>query len=153
MAVRNIITLEDDVLRKKSKVVTNFDEKLIELLDDMKETLIEADGAGLAAVQIGILKRIVVISVNGMYLELINPEIIKTSGKQIEEEACLSVPGKKGIVERPEKVTVKAVDRYGYDFTITGEFLLAKAFCHEIDHLDGILYIDKATKIINCKGN
>ena len=152
MAVRNIITLEDDVLRKKSKTVTNFDEKLIELLDDMKETLIAADGAGLAAVQIGILKRIVVISVNGMYLELINPEIIKASGKQIEEEACLSVPGKKGIVERPEKVTVKAVDRYGYDFTITGESLLAKAFCHEIDHLDGILYIDKATKIINCKG-
>lgn len=152
MAVRNIITLEDDVLRKKSKVVTNFDEKLIELLEDMKDTLNEADGAGLAAVQVGILKRIVVISVNGMYLELINPEITKTSGKKVEEEACLSVPGKKGLVERPEKVTVKAMDRYGYDFTITGEGLLAKAFCHELDHLDGIIYTDRATKIIDCKG-
>ena len=143
MAIRNVVQIGNEVLRKKSKPVREFDEKLWELLEDMKETMNKNDGCGLAAVQVGILKRVVVLDVNHMKLELINPEIIDSFGKCIEKEGCLSVKGQNGFVERPEEVTVKALDRYGNEFVITGTGLLARAFCHEIDHLDGILYTDK----------
>lgn len=144
MAIRNIITSENEILRKKSKQVLVFDEGLWKLLDDMKETLHKAEGVGLAAPQVAVLKRVVVVEVNGMYLELVNPIITHSFGKQKCEEGCLSIPGLRKKVVRPSEVTVKAYDRYGYEFTITGHDLLARCFCHEIDHLDGILYIDKA---------
>lgn len=145
MAIRNIVktTEHEDILRKKSKPVKVFDEKLWELLDDMRETMYQNEGAGIAAVQVGILKRAVLIQINEMYLELINPEIVSYKGSEICKEGCLSVEEEHGFVERPAFVTVKAQDRLGYDFTITGEKYLARALCHEIDHLDGILYIDK----------
>ena len=144
MAIRKIVKMGDELLRKKSKQVTNFDDNLREILDDMKETMYEYNGMGLAAPQIGILKRIVVMDVNNMYLELINPEIIDAEGSDIESEGCLSCGKINKNVERPMKVTVKAQDRYGYDITITGEKWLARCICHEIDHLNGILFIDKA---------
>ncbi len=143
MAIRNILTDKDPVLRKKSKPVTVFDEKLDELLDDMKDTLYKANGAGLAAPQVGILKRVVVVWVHNMYIEMINPEIIKTEGTQCGDEGCLSSPGIFKPVTRPNVVTVKALDRYGYEFTLTGEELLARAICHECDHLDGVLFLDR----------
>ena len=143
MALRNIVKEGDFVLRKKCKEVTDFNERLHILLDDMKETLIEADGAGLAAPQVGILKRVAIVSVDDDYYEIINPEIIATSGEQTGPEGCLSVPGVYGTVSRPMKVTVKAQDRFGKEFTVSGEGLLARAFCHEIDHLDGTLFKDK----------
>lgn len=144
MAVRKIVKLGDDLLRKKSKLVTVFDAKLGELLNDMRETMYEFDGMGLAAPQIGILKRIIVMEVNNMYFELINPEIISQEGVDIENESCLSCGKISKPVERPMKVTVKAQDRFGYDITVTGEKWLARCLCHEIDHLNGILFIDKA---------
>ena len=144
MAIRNVIQTGDEILRKRSKPVIDFDEKLWELLDDMKETMHKNNGMGLAAVQVGILKRAIIIENNNMFMELINPEIIKQCGEDIDLEGCLSVVGKSGYVGRPMKVTVKAQDRMGYDFTITGEKYLARVLCHEIDHLDGILYTDKA---------
>ena len=134
MAHRAIVKLGDDILRKISKPVKTFDENLWELLDDMAETMYKANGIGLAAPQIGILKRIVVMEVNNMYLELINPEIISTSGEQIEEEGCLSVGKIREYVKRPKVVTVKAQDRFGCEFTLTGEKLLARCICHETDH-------------------
>ncbi len=143
MALRNIVKEGDSVLRKRCKEVTEFNERLHILLDDMKETLIEADGAGLAAPQVGILKRVAIVSVDDDYYEIINPEIIATSGEQTGPEGCLSVPGVYGTVSRPMKVTVKAQDRFGKEFTVSGEGLLARAFCHEIDHLDGTLFKDK----------
>ena len=143
MALRNIVKEGDSVLRKKCKEVTDFNERLHILLDDMKETLIEAEGAGLAAPQVGILKRVAIVSVDDDYYEIINPEIIATSGEQTGPEGCLSVPGVYGTVSRPMKVTVKAQDRFGKEFTVSGEGLLARAFCHEIDHLDGTLFKDK----------
>lgn len=146
MAIRNVIQVGNELLRKKSKPVREFDEKLWELLDDMKETMFKNDGCGLAAVQVGILRRVVVLDVNHMKIELINPEIIDSFGECVEKEGCLSVKGQNGYVKRPEEVTVKALDRYGNEFVITGTGLLARAFCHEIDHLDGILYIDKIIK-------
>ena len=146
MASRNVIQLGDEILRKKSKPVKEFDEKLWTLLDDMKETMIKYDGIGLAAVQIGILRRIVVLDVNNMKLELVNPEIVDTFGEQCEREGCLSVKGEVGFVKRPKEVTVTAFDRYGNPFSITGVDLLARAFCHEIDHLDGIVFVDKVIK-------
>ncbi len=144
MAIRNVIQTGDEILRKRSKPVIDFDEKLWELLDDMKETMHKNNGMGLAAVQVGILKRAIIIENNNMFMELINPEILKQCGEDIDLEGCLSVVGKSGYVGRPMKVTVKAQDRMGYDFTITGEKYLARVLCHEIDHLDGILYTDKA---------
>ena len=144
MAIRKIVKMDDELLRKKSKLVTKFDDNLHEILDDMKETMYEFNGMGLAAPQIGILKRVVVMDVNGMFLELINPEIISTEGSDIESEGCLSCGKINKNVERPMKVTVKAQDRYGYNIEITGEKWLARCICHEIDHLDGILFIDKA---------
>ena len=146
MAIRNIIQIGDPTLRKKSFEVTDFGEKTHALLDDMKQTLIKANGAGLAAPQVGILKRIVVIDIGDGLLELINPEIIETSGEQIGEEGCLSVIGESGVVRRPNVVKVRAYNRKGQLFEIEGEELLARAFCHEIDHLDGILYVDKVEK-------
>ena len=146
MAIRNVIQVGDEILRKKSKVVKEFDEKLWELLDDMRETMVKNDGCGLAGVQVGVLRRVVVLDVNHMKIELVNPEIIESYGESIEKEGCLSVKGQTGYVKRPSEVTIKAMDRYGNEFVLTGVDLLARALCHEIDHLDGILYIDKVIK-------
>ena len=143
MAIRQIVQIGEPVLRKKSKVVEKIDEKIIQLLDDMADTMYHADGVGLAAPQVGILKRVVVIDIGDGLLELINPEIIETSGEQTDDEGCLSVIGEAGAVKRPYTVKVRAFDRNGNLFEIVGEELLARAFCHEIDHLDGILFVDK----------
>ena len=143
MALRNIVKDGDPVLRKKCREVTSFDDRLHILLDDMKETLELANGAGLAAPQVGILKRVALVSVDEDFFELINPQIIEAEGEQIDPEGCLSIPGVCGTVSRPYKVTVKAQDRDGNEFTATGEGLLARAFCHELDHLEGILFKDK----------
>ena len=147
MAIRNIIQLGDPTLRKKSFEVTDFGERTQTLLDDMRETLIKAQGAGLAAPQVGVLRRVFIVSVDDEYYECINPVITQKSGSQVGEEGCLSVKGKFGTVERPNKVTVKAFDRNGKPFTVKAEGFLARAFCHEYDHLDGIVYVDKATDI------
>ena len=147
MAIRNIIQLGDPTLRKKSFEVTDFGQKTHQLLDDMKDTLIKAKGAGLAAPQVGVLRRIFIVFVDGQYFECINPTIISQSGSQIGEEGCLSVKGKYGTVKRPNKVKVKAFDRYGKPFTVEAEGFLARAFCHENDHLDGVIYIDKAKSL------
>lgn len=148
MALRNIVKAIDneEFLRKKSKPVQEFDEKLWELLDDMKETMYQNQGMGLAAVQIGVLKRIIIIDSNNLYLELINPEIIYQKGCDIDKEGCLSVGSQYDYVKRPMIVTVKAQDRCGYDYTITGQKYLARVLCHEIDHLNGIIYTDKILK-------
>ena len=143
MAIRQIVQIGDPVLRKKSKVVEKIDEKIIQLLDDMADTMYHADGVGLAAPQVGILKRVVVIDIGDGLLELINPEIIETSGEQLDDEGCLSVAGEAGAVRRPYRVKVRAYDREGNLFEIEGEELLARAFCHEIDHLEGVLFVDK----------
>ena len=144
MAIRNIVQIGDDTLRKKSFEVTDFGEKTHQLLDDMKETLLKDYGVGLAAPQVGVLRRIFIISYQGQYLECLNPEFIKKSGEQNGEEACLSVKGKYGGVKRPYKVKLKAQDRYGNEFVVSATGFLARAFCHEYDHLDGILYVDRA---------
>ena len=146
MAVREVLQVGDDLLRKTSKEVKVFDEKLEDILDDMWETMYAFNGMGLAGPQVGILKRIVVMDVNNMKLELVNPVILKSEGTDIEEEGCLSCGKIRGKVKRPMKVTVKAQDRYGYEFTITGEKYLARCLCHEIDHLNGVLFIDKTIK-------
>ncbi len=145
MALREIMKFGDDILRKKCRTVTVFDDKLATLLDDMVQTLASADGVGLAAPQVGILRRVVVVDVRdgkGTF-ELVNPEIISSEGSQLGDEGCLSAPGEWGRVERPMRVTVKAFDRNGKEFTVKGEGLLARAFCHEVDHLDGILFTDR----------
>lgn len=143
MAIRNIRTDNDPILRKKSRVVETFDEKLWALLDDMKDTMYQAEGVGLAAVQVGILKRVVIVDVGDGLIELINPEIIDIEGEQFGVEGCLSLPGKSGYTLRPMTVKVKAQNRNGNWCVYKGTELKAKAFCHEIDHLDGTLYIDK----------
>lgn len=145
MAVRKIIVLGDEGLRKKSRPVEKFDERLHTLLDDMADTMRDAEGAGLAAPQVGILRRAVVIDMgeeDGV-LELMNPEIIEQEGEQINPEGCLSIPGKRMTVCRPMKVRVRAQDRDGNAFEVEGEAFFATALCHELDHLDGVLYIDK----------
>ena len=139
MALRNIVKFGDPILNKKSRKVEKFDERLATLIDDMFETMYDANGAGLAAVQVGILKRVVVIDVGEGPIELVNPEITFKEGEQRESEGCLSLPGKWGVTVRPKKVQVKAQDRNGKWQVFTGEDLKARAFCHEIDHLDGIL--------------
>ncbi|MBO5394727.1 MAG: peptide deformylase [Clostridia bacterium] len=144
MAIRKVVKIGEDFLRKKSKPVKDFDEDLWQLLEDMKETMYASDGMGLAAPQVGVLRRVVVMEVNNSYFELINPEIIKTKGEDVEEEGCLSVGDFRGRVKRPYEVTVSAVDRYGYPFTLKGEKWLARCICHELDHLDGILFVDKS---------
>ena len=146
MAVREVLQVGDDLLRKTSKEVKVFDEKLEDIIDDMWETMYAFNGMGLAGPQVGILKRIVVMDVNNMRLELVNPVILKSEGVDIEEEGCLSCGKIRGKVKRPMKVTVKAQDRYGYEFIITGEKYLARCLCHEIDHLNGVLFIDKTIK-------
>ena len=143
--VRKILELGDETLRKTSKPMQKFDLRLWLLLRDMADTMYKAEGVGLAAPQVGILRRVVVIDVQdgrGL-IELVNPEIIAAEGEQAGAEGCLSVPGRRGYVVRPNKVTVRAQDRKGKHFEITGEGLLARAFCHELDHLDGILYSDR----------
>ena len=139
---RKILTVGDEALRKVCKPMQKFDLRLWLLLRDMADTMYKADGVGLAAPQVGILRRVVVIDVGDGLVELVNPEIISAEGEQAGSEGCLSVPGKRGCVVRPQKVTVKAQDRKGKPFEVTGEGLFARALCHEIDHLDGKLYID-----------
>lgn len=148
MAIRNMVYEGDPLLRKTSREVTAFDGKLATLLDDMFETMVQQSGVGLAAVQVGILRRAVVIDVGEGKIELVNPTILKTSGSQVGSEGCLSFPGQIGIVERPDAVTVRAQDRNGEWFELTGIGLLARALCHEIDHLDGIVFIDHATRMV-----
>lgn len=143
MALRNVVKVGDPVLNKRCRVVENFDEKLSIIIDDMLETMYDANGVGLAAPQIGLLKRIVVIDVGDGPMELVNPEITLKEGEQREQEGCLSLPGKYGTTIRPAKVQVKAQDRNGKWQVFTGEDLKARAFCHELDHLDGILFTSK----------
>lgn len=146
MAKRNIRTLGDDVLRKKCKEVKEIRPSLITLLDDMAETMYAANGVGLAAPQVGILKRVVVIDIGNGLIELINPEIIEARGSERAEEGCLSLPGETAFVVRPAYTKVKALDRKGRTVIVEGEGLLSRCLNHEIDHLDGVLYIDKAEK-------
>ena len=146
MALRNIRKLGDDILRKKCRPVTEFNERLFELLDDMAETMYKADGCGLAASQIGILRRVCIIDVGEGIIELINPVIIDQSGVQYEEEGCLSFPGEFGKTKRPMHVKVRAQDRNGNNFIVEGSGLKARALCHEIDHLDGVVYKDRLIK-------
>ena len=143
MAIRNIVKVGDDVLRKICRTQMTFDEKLWSLLDDMAETMYKAEGVGLAAPQVGILRRVWVVDVGDGLIELINPVITEKSGSQKGNEGCLSVPDRFEEVTRPNKVTVKAQNRMGENIEIKAEGFLARAFCHEIDHLDGILYIDR----------
>lgn len=147
MAVLNILQTGDERLRKISEPVDSFDLNLSNLLNDMKETLKDAKGAGLAAVQVGVMKRIFIVDVEDGYYEFINPKILGTSGSQYGAEGCLSVKGKWGDVKRPKKVTVSAYDRYGKQFKVVARDFFAKAICHEYDHLDGILYTDKADNL------
>ena len=143
MALRNIRKNGDEILRKKTRNVDVINERVLSLLDDMLETMYKAEGVGLAAPQVGILKSLVVVDVGEGPIKLINPKIIESFGNCIDSEGCLSVPGEQGDVERPEKVTVIAQNEKGEEIKIIGEGFLARAFCHEIDHLDGILFIDK----------
>ncbi|AGK97312.1 peptide deformylase [Clostridium pasteurianum] len=143
MALRNIRTLGDNILRKKSRNVDKINDRILTLIEDMKETMYEAHGVGLAAPQVGILKRLVVIDVGEGPIALINPEIIETKGSAIDEEGCLSIPEREGKVERPEYVKAKALNEKGEAIEIEGNGLLARAICHELDHLDGVLFIDK----------
>ncbi len=147
MALRNIVKEGDEVLRKKCRPVDKIDDRILTILDDMAETLYDSGGVGLAAPQVGILRRIVVIDIGEGLIELINPEITETEGEISDSEGCLSIPGKYGEVVRPARVKVKALDRRGEEVTYEGTELLARAFCHEIDHLDGILYIDRAQQV------
>ena len=147
MALRNIVQIGDDILRKKCRPVEKIDDRICQILDDMAETLYDSGGVGLAAPQVGILRRIVVIDIGEGLIELINPEIIETDGIQVGDEGCLSIPGKSGEVPRPNYVKVKALNREGEEVVYEGTELLARAFCHETDHLDGVLYIDKAQEI------
>ena len=142
MGIRTIIKIGDEGLRKAAKPVAKFDLRLWLLLKDMADTMYKADGAGLAAPQVGILRRAVVVDDGNGLVELVNPEIIEKGGEQCGPEGCLSIPGRQGLVCRPQKVTVRAQDRHGKTFEKTGEGLLARAFCHEIDHLNGVLYVD-----------
>lgn len=144
MAIRTIRTYDDDILRKKSRVVDEINPRILLLVKDMKETMYKSKGIGLAAPQVGILKRIVVIDIGDGPIALINPEIVEMKGSQIDNEGCLSIPGVQKNVDRPETVKVKALSENGEETVIDGEGLLARALCHEIDHLDGILFIDKA---------
>lgn len=144
MAIRSIRKDGDEVLRKVSRKVEVIDDRILTLLDDMKETMYKAEGVGLAAPQVGVLRRVVVIDIGEGLLELINPVVMHESGEQLEEEGCLSIPGIRGQVKRPAKVIVRALDRKGETIEMTGSGLLAIALCHEIDHLNGILFTDKA---------
>ena len=148
MALRNIVKFGDDILRKKCREVTVFDDKLWVLLDDMYETMQSANGVGLAAPQVGILRRVCVIDVGEGPIELINPIITSMRGKQRAVEGCLSAPGQWGYVTRPAKVKVTAQNRYGKEVKYEGTELLARAFCHEIDHLNGVIFTDLADEMV-----
>ena len=150
MAIREIRKKGDEVLRKKSKPVKEINDRTNQLIDDMLETMYNAEGVGLAAPQVGILRRICVIDVGEGPIVLINPEKIEESAEQIQAaEGCLSIPGIYGEVKRPERVVVKALDREGKSFTVEGTGMLARALCHEMDHLDGILFEDKVIRYID----
>jgi peptide deformylase len=151
MATRRILTDGDEILRKISRPVKEIDKRTKILLDDMAETMYKNEGVGLAAPQVGILRRIVVIDIGEGLLELINPEIVYTEGSKIDTEGCLSIPGRRGTVERPAKVIVQALNRKGKPIQVTGEGLMAVALCHELDHLDGILYTDKMIEDVTDK--
>ena len=151
MALRNIVRDTDELLHKKSRPVTEFDKKLSKLLDDMIDTLIDSGGVGLAAPQVGILRRVVVVDVGleePEIIELVNPEMIETDGEQYGAEGCLSVPGKYGLVRRPNYAKVRAQDRNGDWYEYEGEELIARCFCHELDHLDGIVYTEKMDRFL-----
>ncbi len=156
MALRNILTKEQPLLYKKSRVVTDFNPRLHQLLDDMRETLLSANGVGLAAPQVGVLRRAVLVLETNVpegeeeyIIELINPEIVESSGEQDGAEGCLSVPGEYGYVKRPMTVKVRAQDRDGKSFEVEGTGLTARCFCHEIDHLDGIIFTSKAERMLS----
>ena len=142
MGLRKILTDEESALHKVCKTVVNFDSRLWKLLDDMRETLIDSGGVGLAAPQVGILRRVVLVDTGDEILELVNPSLVETDGEQVGAEGCLSVPGKYGIVKRPYYAKVTAQDRHGNWYEAEGEELIARCFCHELDHLDGIIYTD-----------
>ena len=146
MAIRNIRKDNDEILRKISKKVEVIDDRILTLLDDMKDTMYKAEGVGLAAPQVGVLRRVAVVDVGEGLIELINPVIVYEGGEQIDEEGCLSLPGKSGCVRRPETVIVRAMNRKGETFELKGSGFLARAICHEIDHLNGILFTDKLEK-------
>ncbi len=149
MAIRSIRIVGDEVLRKRSKEVIKFDDRLSLLLEDMKETMTKSDGVGLAAPQVGVLKRVMIVNTGQGLVEFVNPRIVSQEGEHIWEEGCLSIPGKSGKVCRPKKVVISAKDRAGRDFELNGIGLMAVAICHEIDHLDGILFTDKVMEVIN----
>lgn len=142
MGLRKILTDKDPALHKVCKPVTSFDAKLHKLLDDMGETMRDANGVGLAAPQVGILRRVVTVDLGDEILELVNPSLVQTDGEQVGAEGCLSVPGKYGLVKRPYYAKVKAQDRFGNWFEVEGEELIGRCFCHELDHLDGIVYTE-----------
>ena len=142
MGLRKILTTKDPALHKTCKVVENFDSKLHKLLDDMRDTLLDSGGVGLAAPQVGILRRVVLVDTGDEILELINPSLLETDGEQVGAEGCLSVPGKYGLVKRPYYAKVRAQDRNGEWFEAEGEELIGRCFCHELDHLDGIVYTE-----------
>lgn len=146
MAIRNILKVGDPILTKKCRTVEKIDDRILTLLDDMADTLYESGGVGLAAPQVGVLRRVVVIDTGDSLLELINPEIISSEGEQTDAEGCLSYPGKYGYVTRPNKVTLRAMDRNGDIKEYTGEGLLARAFCHETDHLEGKMFMELVTE-------
>lgn len=148
MALRNIITAGNPTLNKVSRPVTVFDDRLAQLIDDMKETLIKANGVGLAAPQVAILRRVVVVDVGDEMIELVNPKILETSGEQDGMEGCLSVPEQYGMVKRPAHVKIQAQDRNGDWYEYEGEELIARCFCHEIEHLDGHLYTERAYRML-----
>lgn len=144
MAIRKVVQVGDDVLRKKCFEVTSFDEKLWMLLDDLKDTVKKEEGAGLAAPQVGVLRRAVVVDVDEGFFEFVNPVIVESRGSQTGFEGCLSVRGKHGVVTRPNVVKVEFFDRYGKKQSLVAKGFFARAVCHELDHLDGVLYIDRA---------
>ena len=152
MAIRKIVKLgEDEVLRKRARKVDQFDKRLWTLLDDMADTMYEADGVGLAAPQVGILKRVAVVDIGDGLLELVNPEILEAEGEEIGVEGCLSVPGRRGTVKRPLKVLVHAQDRKGHHIEVEAEEFMARAICHELDHLDGVVYVDRMIEDVTDK--
>lgn len=148
MALRNILTEGEPALNKVSRRVTRFDDRLHMLIDDMVDTLEDANGVGLAAPQVGVLRRVVVVDAGDEILEMVNPEILEESGEQTGMEGCLSVPGKYGIVTRPNLVKIRAQDRDGNWYEAEGEELIARAFCHELEHLDGHLYTEKVERFL-----
>lgn len=149
MGLRNVVIEGDPILRKKSRKVEKIDERLLTLIEDMKETLKKEKGVGLAAVQVGVLKRVIIVDIDGELMELINPEIIEQSGLQEDVEGCLSCPGEYGITKRPMQVTVKALNKDGQEVSYTKDALTARCFCHEIDHLNGIIFKDNVIRMLD----